>query len=284
MKYLKNIFNSLFYVPKHEKVSDISFSRIILSSILGISLCIICLAGLTWAWFSSSVTSGANNITAADFTVGIECKQNETVVQPENESYKLNSGEYKVTVTASGTVSTGYCKVELKLSDNNTKTYHTIQLYPAGGDGKLQSVEFSVKVSDISYLKITPQWGTYAKQEGEALIGNSQDDIKTLQFQSLSPLDVGTEEREKAEETQTNHLTESEPNSTISKATASQPATTESTVSEPSATETPKQTEESSSIVSTESSSQETESEETTASETQTVPNTGTTVAETNEP
>ena len=285
MEHLKKIFNSLFYVPKHEKVSDISFSRIILSSVLGISLCIICLAGLTWAWFTSSVTSSANTITAADFSVEIEFKQNESVIQPEtqNESYELNNGEYEVTVTASGTVSTGYCKVELKLSDTTT-TYHTIQLYPAGGDGKPKSVEFTVDVSNISYLKITPQWGTYAKQDGEALIGESEEDIKTIPIPSLLHLESETEETEKAEETQTNHLTESEPNSTISKTTASQPATTESTVSELSSTETPKQTEESSSAVSTESSSQETELEETTVSETQTVPNTGTTVAETNEP
>lgn len=289
MEHLKKIFNSLFYVPKHEKVSDISFSRIILSSVLGISLCIICLAGLTWAWFTSSVTSSANTITAADFSVEIEFKQNESVIQPEtqNESYELNNGEYEVTVTASGTVSTGYCKVELKLSDTTT-TYHTIQLYPAGGDGKPKSVEFTVDVSNISYLKITPQWGTYAKQDGEALIGESEEDIKTIPIPSLLHLESETEETEKAEETQANQPTEPQKNYETPKTATSQPETTESTVSEPSATEpstgeTPKQIEESSSSVSTESRLQETESEETTVSETESVLSTDTTSAP-NEP
>lgn len=195
MKHSKRLWSSLFYVPKYEKVSDKAFLRIMLSSVFGILLCWICLAGLTWAWFSSAATSTANNITAANFSVGVEFKKNESVIEPEieNESYKLNSGTYTVIVKADGSATTGYCKVELKLSDNNINTYHTVQLYPAGGDGRLQSVKFTVNVSNISYLKITPQWGTYAKPDDEVLIGNSEDDINTLPIQSLSLSEAETE-------------------------------------------------------------------------------------------
>lgn len=199
MKHSKRLFSSLFYVPKYEKVSEKAFLRIMLSSVFGILFCGICLAGLTWAWFTSSISSAANTITAADFSVGVEFKQNESVIEPviENESYKLNSGTFTVTVTAdeSATATTGYCTVEL-----GSNTYHTIQLYPAGGEGKPQSVKFSVSVSDGSHLAITPQWGTYAKPDDEVLIGNSENDIDTLPIQSLSVLEAETEETPKQTE------------------------------------------------------------------------------------
>lgn len=246
MKHSKCFWSDLFYVPKYEKVSDKAFLRIMLSSVFGILLCGICLAGLTWAWFTSSISSAANTITAAKFMVNISVieKVTNTPLTPieENGGYKyvgLTAGKnYTVTVTAdeSATATTGYCTVEL-----GSNTYHTIQLYPAGGEGKPQSVEFSVSVSDGSHLAITPQWGTYAKPDDEVLIGNSENDIDALPIQSLSVLEAETEE-------------------------------------------TPKQTETSSYTVSIEPSSQEAELNKTTASGTQSLPDADTSEAVTNEP
>lgn len=268
-----------------------------LSSVLGILICGICLSGLTWAWFSGSVTSTAKIITTANFSVVTTFKNSndETVDLPMvNDIYTLESGEYKVTVTASGTASTGYCMIDL-----DGKTYHTIQLF-TGTEHNPRSLAFTVNASEGSKLTITSQWGTYAKPEDEVLIGNSEDDIDTLPISSsLSLLEVDTEK------TQTYHLTESEqsytiqlgdtlskianrygttvavlstynnitnPNTiqagstvkippvsyTIPETTSTQSAATESTATEPSATETPKQTEESSSTVFTKPSLQET--------------------------
>lgn len=186
MTAIKKWIKGLFHAPKCEKVSDQSLSRIMLSSVLGILICGICLAGLTWAWFSSSVTSTANHITAANFSVSVEFRQGGSVIAPvmENGCYKLdigeNSGDYTVTVTAEGSATTGYCTVELIFSDQTTNTYHTIQLDPAGGDGRPKSVEFTVHVSNVSYLKMTPQWGTYANPDNEVLIGNSTSEVREI--------------------------------------------------------------------------------------------------------
>ena len=186
MKHSKRLFSGLFYVPKYEKVSEKAFLLIMLSSIFGILICGICLAGLTWAWFTGSVSSTANTITAAKFTVNISVIEKETntpLTRTEEDGaykYGLTAGkEYTVTVTAdeSATATTGYCTVELKLSDNNTNTYHTIQLYPAGGEGKPNSVKFSVIGEQDLVLTITPQWGTCAgKATAEnPRIGNQED-------------------------------------------------------------------------------------------------------------
>ena len=67
--------------------------------------------------------------------------------------------------------------MELKLSDNNIKTYRTIQLYPAGGQGKPQSVDFTVNAQQGLKLTIIPQWGTFGTTTGESLIGNGLSGI-----------------------------------------------------------------------------------------------------------
>ena len=39
---------------------------------IGILLCAVCLAGLTWAWFSASINTKPQTMTAANFDVQIE--------------------------------------------------------------------------------------------------------------------------------------------------------------------------------------------------------------------
>lgn len=173
MKWLKRRICRLFYVPKYEKVSEQTISRVVPSSVLGILFCAVCLAGLTWAWFSDSVTSNSGNITAAHFSAQVTVTNNtsQTVItpSPESGSYTLAAGSYTVTVTASGNASTGYCSVTL----DGVTYYHTIQLYPGSSDaGKPQSVTFTVKASAGSELTVTPHWGSFANPNHETLIGN----------------------------------------------------------------------------------------------------------------
>lgn len=214
MKHSKRFWSDLFYVPKYEKVSDKAFLRIMLSSVFGILLCGICLAGLTWAWFTSSISSAANTITAADFSVGVEFKQNESVIEPviENESYKLNSGTFTVTVEASGSATTGYCKVEF-----GGKTYYTVPLFT---NSESDTVEFTVYASGNSELKITPQWGTCAVEvtAENPRIGSQKDTEKHIVNSIGTPPEHMTtaEASEQSEEGETaNALTDTEQSYTV---------------------------------------------------------------------
>ena len=49
----------------NEKLSDKAFARLVLTSILGILVCIICLCSTTYAWFSGSVQVDSNTLKAA---------------------------------------------------------------------------------------------------------------------------------------------------------------------------------------------------------------------------
>ena len=188
MKQAKKLFSGLLYVPKHGKVSDKEFTRIMISSVLGIMLCVICLAGLTWAWFSGSVSSAANNITAASFNIQIDVnvKGTETPVSPtvENGIYSFsleNNKAYDVKITADGTATTGYCEV---LFGKNV--YHTIQIFNISDESnsgsilstdRPQEINFTVNATESTLLlKIVPQWGSYAIAENEKLIGNENRD------------------------------------------------------------------------------------------------------------
>lgn len=192
MKHSKRLFSSLFYVPKYEKVSDVSFSRIIVSSVLGILLSIFCLAGLTWAWFSGSSSSAANSITAAEFKVKVTI--NGIDITSADGKYTLNQTENKVTVTADGSATTGYCIV--KFGEN---TYHTIQIFKVPAEGKPQSVTFTVNATAGAKLEIIPQWGTCADDNNETLIEANREIGNVSETQSQVNNETGTVSTFKAE-------------------------------------------------------------------------------------
>ena len=106
----------MFYNTGNEKVTEKIFLRAMISSVLGIILCTVCLAGMTWAWFSDSVTSHSSNITSASFSVNVTVKKgiDNTEIPLTNGKYELGSNEkYKVTLKATGSASTVYCKVNI---------------------------------------------------------------------------------------------------------------------------------------------------------------------------
>ena len=204
MKHSKRLFSSLFYVPKYEKVSDVSFSRIIVSSVLGILLCIFCLAGLTWAWFSGSSSSAANSITAAEFKVKVTINGSE--ITSANGKYTLTQEQNQVIVTADGSATTGYCIV--KFGEN---TYHTIQIFKVPAENNPQSVTFTVKSVAGAELEIIPQWGTYADDNNETLIKANREIGNVSKPQTNENNETGTVSTFKAENNAGNSETEETP-------------------------------------------------------------------------
>ena len=107
----------MFYINETEKVTEKIFLRAMISSVLGIILCTVCLAGMTWAWFSDSVTSHSSNITSASFSVKVTVNKgtDNTEIPLTDGEYILeqSSEKYKVTLKATGSASTVYCKVNI---------------------------------------------------------------------------------------------------------------------------------------------------------------------------
>ena len=83
---MKQFFHDLFYLPKHEKLTDRSFMKIVISSIAGITLCCLCLVSLTWAWFEDGVSSSKNVISSASFWADVYIEKVNTSVTNDGES------------------------------------------------------------------------------------------------------------------------------------------------------------------------------------------------------
>ncbi|MBO5953166.1 MAG: hypothetical protein J6Q53_03480 [Oscillospiraceae bacterium] len=93
----------LFAVPDGEKVTEKVLTRVLLSSICGILLCMACLAGTTWAWFTVSIENTGNVIQLAtvEKTVTITKKadkQDNQKIEPQNGSYLLENGTYTLNI------------------------------------------------------------------------------------------------------------------------------------------------------------------------------------------
>ncbi len=151
---MKHWLKSVFYVPKHAKPTDENIRRLLVPSFLGILLCMVCLVGTTWAWFTASVQTQPQNIETAnyDITVLVEDGNNRPLEKREGDYYLSANTEYTITLTAGGTApSGGYCKLE-----GGEKPLYSEQLLPGN------TLSFKFIPSGTASYTFTAVWGSYS--------------------------------------------------------------------------------------------------------------------------
>lgn len=160
----------LFSIPKNGNISDASFMVRISFCFAGILLFMLSLCVTAYAMFSYNVGSGTTKIQAANFDLDVKITDLSKPDEPPvtgGYDYRLVNGTHKVTLTAEGNASTGYCKIALiDDSDNIYETYYTAQF------GKGEVFEFTIYLSADTKINFTPQWGTYSG-EGDILDGGA---------------------------------------------------------------------------------------------------------------
>ena len=87
-------FVNLFSLPKGKKITDKYLGRVLVSSICGILLCMGCLAGSTWAWFTVSLENTGNVIEIDRPKIQVSVAD---VAAFESGSV-LDSGSYKLVI------------------------------------------------------------------------------------------------------------------------------------------------------------------------------------------
>ena len=97
----------LFTVPNEKKITEKIFSRVLISSVCSILLCMACLMGTTWAWFTVSIENTGNEIQIAEVIPTVEVKKEGAMVSLVDGAYPLEAGDYTV---------------EIQLSNNATAT------------------------------------------------------------------------------------------------------------------------------------------------------------------
>lgn len=88
----------LFTVPEGEKITEKLFSRVLLSSICSILLCMACLVSTTWAWFTVSIENTGNEIWIASVTPDVKITSGQELITPVDGSYTLDAGTYRIDI------------------------------------------------------------------------------------------------------------------------------------------------------------------------------------------
>lgn len=155
---------------------------LLLPSVLGICICVVCLCSMTWAWYTVSIEAPAQKITTSYFKVTVKSIKVESGpaeatedsadldtndasdIQPEKGGgYELKADTtYTVVLEATGTVeNSGYCLIENV--SNKTKSY-TDPFKP----GEVVEIYF-YPVESGTYT-FTGVWGNPPAESGGSLI------------------------------------------------------------------------------------------------------------------
>lgn len=150
------LFTRAGYRPKRieTKKQNDGLLHLLTISTVGLCACLICLCGVSWAWFTATTSTGTAVIRAATYAVGVSAGENESVgITTESGTTTVTftaAGEYTITLTPSGTAQNGYCKISYADAD-----YYTGQLTTG-------TLQFTVNADANSELTVTPQWGSYS--------------------------------------------------------------------------------------------------------------------------
>ena len=146
----------LFPRPKNTAKKELHSVRLLTPALLGLALCIVCLTATTWAWLSASVSSSANTIQSAAFSVVVKNSADAEISAQSDGSYQLPQGTYSVQLSKTGSAN-GYFDLTV-----GTAQYRTAVIT---GDAPITVTVQNNDASAISF-SAAPFWGT---PEGETI-------------------------------------------------------------------------------------------------------------------
>lgn len=148
-----------FYTGKREHPQEekpASLTALLMPSLLGVAICLVCLCSLTWAWFTATQNSGVQPIQSATATVTASLNDTALGELKVGEPCSLN-GTGTLTLHMDG--SAQYAYVVIKVGDTE---YHTDYLTADG---------YTITVNE-SGATLTLCWGKQDDQSGTAMVEN----------------------------------------------------------------------------------------------------------------
>ena len=226
---VRKVYSFFFHRARHAKkeAKGDGVLHILAPSVIGACLCAVCLCGMSWAWFTTSVGTGTQTITASSYVMsntvlcnGIE--QSGVSYKDGRTKYTFTSGTYVVTLNTVGTDNaTGYCK--MKIGDT---VYYTDQISANG------TFTFSIEADGTVDVVLIPSWGSCAtRTEANRICGGA-----TVQAEG-APVTVPANENTSANQNTDVELFDTDLTVTTSPEPNTEPATTESVTNESITTE-----------------------------------------------
>ncbi len=158
---------------KNEERKD-SIVPLLMPSILSICICLVCVCGMTWAWYTASVQTSAQKMTAAYYEVTVESVMDEsTEVELKDGGYKLESSKtYTITLKAEGTAEKcgGYCLIE---NQDGTVKYYTQTFKPQN------TITINLTPTENGRYTFTGVWGSHPVgiTEKDIIKGTDEENI-----------------------------------------------------------------------------------------------------------
>ena len=142
------------------KLTDKAFSRLMITSVLGILICITCLCSATWAWFSADTASSSNTLGSGSFGLIVTVTDENGVDVPVTKKSDgtsvctLDAGTtYTVTLkmTEETTVTKGFCTVKTAKNAYQTAALFAEDTIP---------FSFTIEAAEPNMtLTFVPTWG-----------------------------------------------------------------------------------------------------------------------------
>ncbi len=145
MKYISNIYQK----GKNYIQNNKDLLQVVLPSILAGVVCIACLLGGTYAWFSMSSSSNVGNIKTSSYTLHTTVITGENNLEPVNGFYALEANvSYTISITAQGTSPSGFVNVQI-----GEHLFNTVTLLQG------ETISFTITPTQNSNLSLIPVWG-----------------------------------------------------------------------------------------------------------------------------
>ena len=150
------------------KLTDQAFSRLMISSVLGILLCITCLCSATWAWFTADTSNNSNTLQSGRFGLDVSVLDSSSAavaVIPRSDGSTLcilgEAGLYTVTLSMSEdtTVSKGFCTIDVGAEHYKTASINVNGTNPF-------TFTFEAHEANMSLI-FAPAWGLPASYDVE---------------------------------------------------------------------------------------------------------------------
>lgn len=161
-KNVMRVYSRIFHKGDNRKNKERgdSIVQLLIPSVLGICVCLVCICSMTWAWYSASVKTPTQKMNAAYYEVVVvsvvdNADESKNRILPADGGYSLDGGKtYTVTLSALGSVKEcgGYCLIERIGADGKE---YTQSIKP----GVTIDINFSPSESGI--YTFTGVWGSH---------------------------------------------------------------------------------------------------------------------------
>lgn len=163
----------LFSIPEGEKVTEKVFGRVLLSSICSILLCMACLAGTTWAWFTVSIENRGNEIQIAtvEANVTMQDAANNVVATNTSGKYTLVAGTYTAQINLSNNATEPKSPVYVLISvSQGEETAYYYVTFENGGKDATQAFQVGANSATVNFSVLWVKPVSATAVSGEAIV------------------------------------------------------------------------------------------------------------------